>query len=197
MGWKIKAATRRRLPPQYAKYGPDKSYRERVRTQAVHWKAHSRKHGNLALALFKTFPSYWYAGMFKVLADMTQLMSPLVIKALIRFSQQGECPLSSSLRSNLELTPSVCGKPRRRRQAEHWSRRRHGHRTLLPDADAVRVPAPVFLPLHGDRRSGSGGSHFSNIQAGSEAERGSTQPTSERQAYGLLVQRRELSSSFF
>lgn len=90
VGWKIKAATRRRLPPQYAKYGPDKSYRERVRTQAAHWKAHCKKHGNLALALFKTFPSYWYAGMFKVLADMTQLMSPLVIKALIRFSQQGE-----------------------------------------------------------------------------------------------------------
>lgn len=90
LGWKIKAATRRRLPPPYAKYGPDKSYRERVRTQAKAWKANSRKHGNLALALFKTFPSYWYAGMFKVLADMTQLMSPLVIKALIRFSQQGQ-----------------------------------------------------------------------------------------------------------
>ena len=111
LGWKIKAATKRRLPPQYAKYGPDRSYRERVRTQAAHWKAHSRKHGNLAVALFKTFPTYWYAGFFKVLADMTQLMSPLVVKALIRFSQQGgyillfRPPLLPSCPSTLSPSP--------------------------------------------------------------------------------------------
>lgn len=95
VGWTVKAAFRRRLP-QYAQYGGDHSYSERMRTLRKAWSARSKRHGNVALALFKTFPSYWWAGIFKVLADVTQLMSPLVIKALIRFSQQSEFTIVNS-----------------------------------------------------------------------------------------------------
>ncbi|KAI6039827.1 ABC protein [Pisolithus marmoratus] len=55
-----------------------------------HWReAGGRKHASLAWALNDVFGrSFWSGGVFKVVGDATQLMGPLVLKAIITFAEQ-------------------------------------------------------------------------------------------------------------
>ena len=87
--WRLKSL--RRLPAKYAKYGGTSSPGERRRTLEAEWRAESgRRHGSITGALNDTFPSFWYGGLFKVMADTSQLMGPLVVKAIINFSKEGK-----------------------------------------------------------------------------------------------------------
>lgn len=101
--WATKAV--RPLPPKVKKYAKGQGYAAKRAAFEDEWREHSgKKHGSIAWALNDTFPKFWLAGMswqmstplgqlltvgfFKVLADEAQLMAPLLIKAIIRFSQQ-------------------------------------------------------------------------------------------------------------
>lgn len=50
-----------------------------------------KKYGSVAWALNDTLTGFWSGGLFKVVGDAAQMMAPLIIKQLIRFSQ--ECML--------------------------------------------------------------------------------------------------------
>lgn len=41
-------------------------------------------------ALNDIMSGFWTGGLFKVAGDAAQMMSPLLVKALIQFSQEGE-----------------------------------------------------------------------------------------------------------
>nr|XP_019004389.1 uncharacterized protein I203_02506 [Kwoniella mangroviensis CBS 8507]OCF67850.1 hypothetical protein I203_02506 [Kwoniella mangroviensis CBS 8507] len=53
------------------------------------WRCRSgRKHGSVAWALNDVMTGFWIGGIFKVASDVSQLMIPLLVKALINFSKE-------------------------------------------------------------------------------------------------------------
>lgn len=57
------------------------------------WKQRSGKRSGgtaLAWALLDTFPALWVALPYKAAVDAAAMVTPLLTKAIIRFSQQGE-----------------------------------------------------------------------------------------------------------
>lgn len=85
--WAAKAV--RPLPPKVKKYAKQPGYKGKREAFETEWREDSGKwHGSIAGALNEAFPKYWLAGVFKLVADEAQLMAPLLVKEIIRFSQQ-------------------------------------------------------------------------------------------------------------
>ncbi|KAI6025620.1 ABC protein [Pisolithus orientalis] len=73
------------------KHGSEKrNYSERRAALEKHWKdVDGKKAASLAWALNDVFGwSFWLGGIFKVFGDTAQLMSPLVLKAIILFAEE-------------------------------------------------------------------------------------------------------------
>ncbi|WWC59914.1 uncharacterized protein I303_102476 [Kwoniella dejecticola CBS 10117] len=88
--WRVKAMSRRGLPQDLASFGPVDSYEHRYRTLESEWRQRSgRKRGSVTWALNDVMEGFWAGGLFKVASDTSQLMIPLLIKALINFSKEG------------------------------------------------------------------------------------------------------------
>lgn len=88
--WALRSLRCRSLPDDLARYGTDGAYSERRRTLEEEWRMRSgRRKGSLVWALNDISAGFWVGGLFKVAGDAAQMMSPLLVKALIRFSQQG------------------------------------------------------------------------------------------------------------
>jgi hypothetical protein len=84
--WAAKAL--RPLPEDVKKHASGEGYGAKRAAFEAEWRAHSgRKHGTIAGALNESFPKYWLGGVFKLVADEAQLMAPLLVKEIIRFSQ--------------------------------------------------------------------------------------------------------------
>ncbi|BEI87985.1 uncharacterized protein CcaverHIS019_0107030 [Cutaneotrichosporon cavernicola] len=82
------AKSLRPLPDEAKKYESGAGYGARRAAFEAEWRADSgKKHGSIAGALNEAFPRYWLGGLFKLVADEAQLMAPLLIKEIIRFSQ--------------------------------------------------------------------------------------------------------------
>ncbi|KDQ57350.1 hypothetical protein JAAARDRAFT_194496 [Jaapia argillacea MUCL 33604] len=64
-------------------------FHDRMATLSQQWKdVDGRKHASLAWALNDTFGwSFWCAGVFKIFGDTSQLMGPLLVKAIINFGK--------------------------------------------------------------------------------------------------------------
>ncbi|KAK7690924.1 hypothetical protein QCA50_006027 [Cerrena zonata] len=64
-------------------------YRERIAAMEKQWReTDGRKEASLAWALNDTFGrSFWLGGIFKVIGDTSQLMGPLLVKAIINFGK--------------------------------------------------------------------------------------------------------------
>lgn len=91
--WVLKAVTHPSLPKDYKAFGPTDTVSERVETLRNEWLQRGCKRGGgtmLALALLDTFPKVWFALPYKIMVDALEICSPLLTKAIIRFSQQGE-----------------------------------------------------------------------------------------------------------
>nr|XP_018264326.1 uncharacterized protein I303_02491 [Kwoniella dejecticola CBS 10117]OBR86484.1 hypothetical protein I303_02491 [Kwoniella dejecticola CBS 10117] len=87
--WRVKAMSRRGLPQDLASFGPVDSYEHRYRTLESEWRQRSgRKRGSVTWALNDVMEGFWAGGLFKVASDTSQLMIPLLIKALINFSKE-------------------------------------------------------------------------------------------------------------
>ncbi|OCF34538.1 hypothetical protein I316_03579 [Kwoniella heveanensis BCC8398] len=87
--WSTKAMIKRKLPDNYSSYGKDGSYAERRKTLEQEWRRRSgRKRASVAWALNDVMTGFWAGGLFKVFGDTSQLMTPLLIKALINFSKE-------------------------------------------------------------------------------------------------------------
>lgn len=78
------------FPNDLLQYGTDKTFEDRYRTLEMEWRSRSgRRSPSLAWALNDIASGFWAGGLFKVAGDAAQMMSPLLVKALIRFSQEG------------------------------------------------------------------------------------------------------------
>ncbi|KAK8861276.1 hypothetical protein IAR55_002095 [Kwoniella newhampshirensis] len=87
--WISRAAVPKPLPADYAAFGPDGTLKERRDTLEAEWRKRSgRKRGSVTWALNDTMTGFWAGGLFKVLGDVSQMMSPLLVKALINFSKE-------------------------------------------------------------------------------------------------------------
>lgn len=89
--WTVSAAFHRHLALEFSKYGKDDTFSHRRDTLEAEWRQKSGKQrGSVTWALNETFPHFWWGGLYKVIADMAQLMGPLVVKEIIKFSQKSE-----------------------------------------------------------------------------------------------------------
>ncbi|WVQ72250.1 hypothetical protein IAR50_001799 [Cryptococcus sp. DSM 104548] len=89
LAWTFTAATRRSLGSQYTRHGSDKTFKERRATLEKEWRECSgRRHGSVTWALNDTLSGFWSGGLFKVFADTSQIMIPLLVKSLINFSKE-------------------------------------------------------------------------------------------------------------
>jgi hypothetical protein len=158
LAWRARAI--RTLPERFSAYGPTATIADRRSTLEQEWRQNSgKRYGSVTWALNDIMTGFWAGGLFKVAGDTGQLMSPLVVKALIKFSQASEW----SRPSRAEV--SVRGKGKWDSSAQHRSRRRDGTRSLGSDDPPIRVPTSVLLPFHGDRRPRSSYSHLGRLQA--------------------------------
>lgn len=100
--WTLKAIWQRRFSEDMLKYGKDQFVTDRVSTFEEEWRARSgRRSPSIPWALNDVVSGFWAGGrslypysadrlgLFKVAGDAAQMMSPLLVKALIRFSQEG------------------------------------------------------------------------------------------------------------
>ncbi|EIW84009.1 ABC protein [Coniophora puteana RWD-64-598 SS2] len=73
------------------------SYAERRAALQDHWRTKAgRKEASLAWALNDVFGrTFWSAGVFKVLGDTSQLMSPIILRTLITFSEERAAAVES------------------------------------------------------------------------------------------------------
>lgn len=91
IAWLWTALRHTALPPTVSTYGSDKTLRDRIETLEHEWRAKSgRRRASIPWALNDTMSGFWAGGLFKVAGDAAQMMSPLLVKALIQFSQEGE-----------------------------------------------------------------------------------------------------------
>jgi hypothetical protein len=156
--WRARAI--RTLPERFEAYGSTATIADRRSTLEEEWRQHSgKKYGSVTWALNDIMTGFWAGGLFKVAGDTGQLMSPLVVKALIKFSQASEW----SCMSRAEV--SVCGKGQRDAAPQHRARRRDGTWPLGSDDPPIRVPASILLPIHGNRCACTGYPHLGHLQA--------------------------------
>ncbi len=67
------------------------SFRQRRKTLEDEWRGRSgRRKASVVWALNDCMEGFWAGGLFKVVGDTATLMSPLLTKELIKFSQAGE-----------------------------------------------------------------------------------------------------------
>jgi ATP-binding cassette subfamily C (CFTR/MRP) protein 1 len=106
MRWTLRALRHHRLSEDLLTYGKDKTVQDRVSTFEEEWRSRSgRRSASIPWALNDVVSGFWAggeclstflsdkSGLFKVAGDAAQMMSPLLVKALIRFSQEGESRL--------------------------------------------------------------------------------------------------------
>ncbi len=92
LAWKFRAM-RSSLPAGVSDYAPSGrlTRRQRITAMEAEWRAVSgRKKASVIWALNDVMEGFWAGGLFKVVGDTCTLMSPLVTKQLIKFSQEGE-----------------------------------------------------------------------------------------------------------
>lgn len=103
ISWNIRAVLRRSLPKDFDKFGGRGSVKDRRQTYEEEWRRRSgMRRGSVVWALNDVMTGFWaggkpnqrsrsdrQTGLFKVFGDTAQLMSPLLIKALINFSKEG------------------------------------------------------------------------------------------------------------
>jgi ABC-type multidrug transport system fused ATPase/permease subunit len=79
----------RALPDDFGAYGPTGTHAERRQTLEAEWRARSgRKRASIAWALSDTFPNFWLAAPWKILSDAGFVSYPLLIKEIIKFTQE-------------------------------------------------------------------------------------------------------------
>ncbi|WWC68921.1 uncharacterized protein I206_102857 [Kwoniella pini CBS 10737] len=87
--WRIKAMSNRGLPEDLSNYGLLDTYLHRYQALELEWRQRTgRKTGSITWALNDVMTGFWAGGLFKVASDTSQLMIPLLIKALINFSKE-------------------------------------------------------------------------------------------------------------
>ena len=88
LSWNFRAL--RSLPEDFERYGKTDTYSHRRQTLEEEWRRRSgRQRGSVTWALNDVMVGFWAGGLFKVAGDTSQMMTPLVTKALILFSQEG------------------------------------------------------------------------------------------------------------
>ncbi len=75
---------------QALRRGEEKSYSERRVALETHWReVDGKKEASLAWTLNDVFGrDFWFGGLFKVFGDTSQLMGPLLVKAIINFGKE-------------------------------------------------------------------------------------------------------------
>ncbi|ORY27673.1 P-loop containing nucleoside triphosphate hydrolase protein [Naematelia encephala] len=87
--WAYQALLKRSLPEDLSAFGSTGSFTERQASLENEWRQRSgRRAASITWALNDVMTGFWAGGFFKVAGDTAQLMSPLVVKSLIRFSQK-------------------------------------------------------------------------------------------------------------
>ncbi|TRM64247.1 P-loop containing nucleoside triphosphate hydrolase protein [Schizophyllum amplum] len=86
----IRPSLRKRIAWRMRALGSPAHYRERRAQLEQQWRDVSgRREASLAWALNDTLGrAFWIGGFFKVLGDTSQLMSPLIVKAIINFARE-------------------------------------------------------------------------------------------------------------
>ncbi|WWC98841.1 hypothetical protein V866_005734 [Kwoniella sp. B9012] len=88
--WYLKAVSTISLPNDLFKFGSVNTLKLRRAALECEWRCRSgRRHGSVAWALNDVMMGFWIGGVFKVASDVSQLMIPLLVKALINFSKEG------------------------------------------------------------------------------------------------------------
>jgi ATP-binding cassette subfamily C (CFTR/MRP) protein 1 len=76
---------------------------QRMHVLEEEWRQGSgRRKASIVMSLNETMSGFWAGGLYKVLGDVAQLMCPLLTKALINFSKEGE------LMEKSVSTPALC-----------------------------------------------------------------------------------------
>lgn len=102
--WHLKAALFTKLPADVAKFGKksaglggddsdEKATGREGRYEAYEyaWRRHTgRKRGSVVWSLNDVLTGFWVAGLYKVVGDTAQMMTPLVTKQLILHAEKGE-----------------------------------------------------------------------------------------------------------
>lgn len=101
--WSLKAATHTHLPSDLAQFGNDTSYEARRATLEAEWRGRGGlKSASIGWALIETFPAFRYAGIWRALSDGGFLVIPILVKAIVRFAQQGEWMCSKRAHASRE-----------------------------------------------------------------------------------------------
>ncbi|WVQ83494.1 hypothetical protein IAT38_005635 [Cryptococcus sp. DSM 104549] len=87
--WNIQAGTKRKLSDGFERYGEEGTFKQRRATLEKEWRERSgKKRGSVTWALNDIMTGFWSGGVYKVVSDVSQLMLPLLVKALINFSKE-------------------------------------------------------------------------------------------------------------
>jgi hypothetical protein len=96
LAWKVRSLCSR-MPPYITDFAPpgkdggNLTRQQRIQAMEAEWRARSgRKKASVIWALNDVMEGFWAGGLFKVVGDTAMLMSPLVTKGLIKFSQEGK-----------------------------------------------------------------------------------------------------------
>lgn len=91
LSWTLLALRHTSLTKDLRQFGSDQSLQDRVRTFEEEWRQRSgRRHCSIPWSLNDVMSGFWAGGLFKVAGDAAQMMSPLLVKSLIQFSQRGK-----------------------------------------------------------------------------------------------------------
>ncbi|WRT65384.1 uncharacterized protein IL334_002327 [Kwoniella shivajii] len=89
VSWRTRALFHYSLPNDLSSFGEADSYAHRLHALEVEWRNRSgKKRGSVSWALNDVMTGFWAGGAYKVAGDVSQLMVPLLIKALINFSKE-------------------------------------------------------------------------------------------------------------
>lgn len=87
--WWTKARLHRKLGTPFAEFGTGADAASRRKAYEAEWRSRMESQGaSLTWALNDVITGFWAGGLFKVTSDTAQLMTPIVAKKLIEFSQQ-------------------------------------------------------------------------------------------------------------
>jgi len=90
----VHVLTHSHLKKDLSEFGGDETAAERFKTMRAEWRQRSGKRSGgtmLALALLDTFPDLLWCIPYKMVVDAVGIVTPLLTKAIIRFSQEGMC----------------------------------------------------------------------------------------------------------
>ncbi|WWC87583.1 uncharacterized protein L201_002473 [Kwoniella dendrophila CBS 6074] len=89
LSWFLQAVSHLSLPRDLATFGKVESTKLRYKALQAEWRQRSgKKRGSVTWALNDVMTGFWIGGIFKVASDVSQLMIPLLVKALINFSKE-------------------------------------------------------------------------------------------------------------